>query len=104
MTGIEQKINNARQNWGKPPEMSIKTQSLHKYIHQAINRCLDFLAEIFYSKKIEQTITKDVTGCNKLTTMSLPSFSGRFAILIAAAAAAPEDIPTCREREINNVH
>lgn len=32
----------------------------------------------------------------KLTTMSFPSFSGLFAILIAAAAAAPDDIPTCQ--------
>jgi len=29
-----------------------------------------------------------------LTTMSFPAFSGLFAILIAAAAAAPDDIPT----------
>jgi len=28
--------------------------------------------------------------------MSLPAFSGRFATFIAAAAAAPEDIPTCQ--------
>jgi len=27
--------------------------------------------------------------------MSFPAFSGLFAILIAAAAAAPDDIPTC---------
>lgn len=27
--------------------------------------------------------------------MSFPAFSGRFAILIADAAAAPDDIPTC---------
>lgn len=27
------------------------------------------------------------------TTISLPAFSGRFAILSAAAAAAPDDIP-----------
>lgn len=31
----------------------------------------------------------------KLTTMSFPAFSGLSAILIAAAAAAPDDIPTC---------
>jgi len=31
-----------------------------------------------------------------LTTMSFPEFSGLFAILIAAAAAAPDDIPTCK--------
>lgn len=30
----------------------------------------------------------------ELTTMSFPAFSGLFAILTAAAAAAPEDIPT----------
>ena len=30
----------------------------------------------------------------RLTTMSFPAFSGLFAILIAAAAAAPDDIPT----------
>lgn len=30
-----------------------------------------------------------------LTTISFPAFSGLFAILIAAAAAAPEEIPTC---------
>lgn len=29
-----------------------------------------------------------------LTTISFPAFSGLFAILIAAAAAAPDDIPT----------
>jgi len=29
--------------------------------------------------------------------MSFPSFSGRCAILMAAAAAAPDDIPTCME-------
>lgn len=29
-----------------------------------------------------------------LTTMSFPAYSGRFAILIAAAAAAPDEIPT----------
>ena len=28
--------------------------------------------------------------------MSLPPFSGRFATFNAAAAAAPEDIPTCQ--------
>jgi hypothetical protein len=28
--------------------------------------------------------------------MSFPAFSGFFAILIAAAAAAPDDIPTCK--------
>jgi len=32
----------------------------------------------------------------KLTTMSFPAFSGRFATFNAAAAAAPEDIPTCQ--------
>jgi hypothetical protein len=31
----------------------------------------------------------------KLTTMSFPAFSGLFAILIAAAAAPPDEIPTC---------
>lgn len=31
----------------------------------------------------------------KLTTMSFPAFSDLFATLIAAAAAAPDDIPTC---------
>lgn len=31
----------------------------------------------------------------KLTTMSFPAFSGLFAIRIAAAVAAPDDIPTC---------
>lgn len=30
--------------------------------------------------------------------MSFPAFSGLFAILIAAAAAAPDDIPTYKER------
>jgi hypothetical protein len=30
----------------------------------------------------------------KLTTMSFPAFSGLFAISMAAAAAAPDDIPT----------
>lgn len=29
------------------------------------------------------------------TTMSFPAFSGLFAISIAAAAAPPDDIPTC---------
>jgi len=32
----------------------------------------------------------------KLTTMSFPTFSGRFATFNAAAAEAPEDIPTCQ--------
>ena len=31
---------------------------------------------------------------SKLTTISFPAFSGLFAILIAAAVAAPDDIPT----------
>lgn len=34
----------------------------------------------------------------KLTTMSFSAFSGLFANLIATAAAAPEDIPTCGEK------
>lgn len=33
---------------------------------------------------------------NKLTTINFPAFSSLFAILIAAAAAAPDDIPTCK--------
>ena len=33
----------------------------------------------------------------QLTTMSFPVFSGLFANLIAAAAAAPDDIPTCQD-------
>lgn len=31
---------------------------------------------------------------NKLTTISFPEFSGRLAKFMAAAAAAPEEIPT----------
>lgn len=31
----------------------------------------------------------------QLTTMSWPAFSGLFANFMAAAAAAPDDIPTC---------
>jgi len=34
------------------------------------------------------------TGSDQLTTISFPAFSGLFAILMAAAAAAPDDIPT----------
>jgi hypothetical protein len=30
-----------------------------------------------------------------LTAMSFPAFSGLFATFIAAAAAAPDEIPTC---------
>lgn len=36
----------------------------------------------------------------QLTTMSFPAFSGLFAIFIAAAAAAPDDIPTCKKSSI----
>lgn len=36
----------------------------------------------------------------KLTTMSFPAFAGLFAISIAAAAAAPDDIPTCNKHEL----
>ena len=32
------------------------------------------------------------------TVMSFPSFSGLFASFIAAAAAAPDDIPTCKKK------
>jgi hypothetical protein len=35
-----------------------------------------------------------------LTTMSFPAFSGLFATFIAAAAAAPDEIPTCVGKEI----
>jgi hypothetical protein len=31
-----------------------------------------------------------------LTTISFPAFSGLCATLIAATAAAPDDIPTCK--------
>ncbi|KAK4773203.1 hypothetical protein SAY87_028222 [Trapa incisa] len=34
-------------------------------------------------------------GLRRLTTINFPAFSGLFAILIAAGAAAPDDIPTC---------
>ena len=33
----------------------------------------------------------------RLTTKSFPAFSGRFASLIAAAAAAPDDIPAYKK-------
>lgn len=33
--------------------------------------------------------------------MSFPAFSGLFAILIAAAAAAPDDIPTWKDNAIS---
>jgi len=35
--------------------------------------------------------------------MSFPAFSGLFAILIAAAAAAPDDIPTCNVYNTNKI-
>ena len=35
--------------------------------------------------------------------MSFPAFSGLFAIFIAAAAAAPDEIPTCK-RGFQNHH
>lgn len=38
-----------------------------------------------------------------LTTKSFPAFSGLLAILIAAAAAAPDDIPTCNACNHGNV-
>lgn len=38
---------------------------------------------------------------NKLTTISFPEFSGRLAKFMAAAAAAPEEIPTYTEIWIN---
>ena len=37
-----------------------------------------------------------VSQRQSLTTMSFPAFSGRFATFNAAAAVAPEDIPTCK--------
>lgn len=40
---------------------------------------------------------------DKLTTMSFPAFSGLFAILTAAAAAAPDDIPTCDIYNTNRI-
>lgn len=43
-------------------------------------------------------------GIKKLTTMSFPAFSGLFAILIAAAAAAPEDIPTWNQMPLYHYH
>jgi hypothetical protein len=43
-----------------------------------------------YSKYFYQNLY----GFNQLTTISFPAFSGLFAILMAAAAAAPDDIPT----------
>jgi hypothetical protein len=33
----------------------------------------------------------------RLTTMSFPAFSGLFPNFIAAAAAAPDEIPTCKK-------
>ena len=39
-----------------------------------------------------------------LTTMSFPAFSGLFATFIAAAAAAPDEIPTCVGKEIKKFH
>lgn len=47
------------------------------------------ICQFYYSR-----FTRTWRGVIKLTTMSFPAFSGLFAILIAAAAAAPEDIPT----------
>ena len=35
--------------------------------------------------------------------MSLPAFSGLFASFIAAAAAAPDDIPICKKEAGNHV-
>lgn len=45
-----------------------------------------------YEMKMNATSSKNL---NELTTMSFPAFSALLAILIAAAAAAPDDIPTC---------
>ena len=42
-----------------------------------------------------QNLKKKIT----LTTMSFPAFSGLFATFIAAAAAAPDEIPTCVGKE-----
>jgi len=38
---------------------------------------------------------------NELTTISFPEFSGRLANFMAAAAAAPEEIPTYTEIWVN---
>jgi hypothetical protein len=36
-----------------------------------------------------------ISGSEVLTTISFPAFSGLLATVMAAAAAAPEEIPTC---------
>ena len=36
----------------------------------------------------------------RLTTMSFPAFSGLFPTFIAAAAAAPDEIPTCNKHAL----
>ena len=45
-----------------------------------------------YEMKMNATSSKNL---NELTTMSFPAFSALLAIVIAAAAAAPDGIPPC---------
>lgn len=45
-------------------------------------------------KRHDHITFKEYLQRKKLTTINFPALSGRLAILIAAAAAAPDDIPT----------
>jgi hypothetical protein len=54
-----------------------------------------FFYEIALENRLNSKLQIDLQRKKiKLTTMSFPAFSGLFAISMAAAAAAPDDIPT----------
>ena len=55
------------------------------------------------NKKLSTVVVQSINGGQKikLTTMSFPAFSGLLAILIAAATAVPDDIPTCNTCQPN---